>query len=60
MITTFERARLAPPAPPAKGSVVSIGVFDGVHQGFLGKPDLVVHPEVPQILFDALQSYNFV
>jgi len=33
VITTFERARLAPPAPPAKGSVVSIGVFDGVHLG---------------------------
>ena len=33
MITSFERATLAPPAPPAKGSVISIGVFDGVHLG---------------------------
>jgi FAD synthase len=30
VITTFERARLA---PPANGSVISIGVFDGVHLG---------------------------
>jgi len=30
MITTFERGRLS---PPAEGSVVSIGMFDGVHLG---------------------------
>jgi riboflavin kinase/FMN adenylyltransferase len=31
LITSFERSGL--PAPPARGSVVSVGVFDGVHLG---------------------------